>query len=102
LGHREIDGFTLEIDDVEVVIRTGQYPNGRPSLYLEDTEGQMYAVISVNIPECPLGPGEFFVKDWSENQFIASRVWETGLFINTGKVARGDWVSAKAWRIKDG
>lgn len=67
-----------------VNITTGRYPNGRLAVQL--TEGSdLYATISVNLPEVPLLPGEFLVKTYSENEGLLEQLLRAGAIEFTGR-----------------
>ena len=72
-------------------------------LYTGKTNGQLAAVLTVNIPELDkvLKPGEFFVKTWSENETIAKEALASGLFVDTGKRLESGFVEAQIWRFSD-
>ena len=83
-----------------LIIYQSIYKNGRPAIFLEE-DGLPFATLSVNLPEHPLKEGEFFVKNWFENQEIAPYVLEyTGLFEDTEIAVDTGHVKAPIWRFK--
>jgi hypothetical protein len=47
-------------------------------------QGEPFTRLTVNIPDEPLEPGEFFVKTWGENEPYIQEIRDSGLFIDTG------------------
>lgn len=71
------DGETLYLEFLK-------YQNGRLALELSDSEGDPYAVISVNLPEYPDLPKNYmYVKNWSENQQIVEDMVKLGILEDT-------------------
>ena len=68
-----------------------RYTNGAPALLAvsDDGIGEPLATISVNLPErsATLTPGQFFCKDWSENEGMADWLEENAIAKRTGKGA---------------
>ena len=71
--------------------------NGRLAVQLFD-EKDPCTTLSCNLPEEDLADGEFFVKNWSENEEIAICAFRSGLFIDTGKRSN-DSLFAPIWCI---
>lgn len=86
-----------------IYVKRRQYESGRMALQLMMPDGQLAAVLTVNIPEMDkmLKPGEFFVKAWSENETIAKEALASGLFVDTGKRVESGFVEAQIWRFSD-
>ena len=81
-------------------IYQSQYMNGRPAIVLYGG-GLPFATLTVNLHESPLKDGEFFVKDWTENEVIAPWILEhTDLFEDTGHAVNTGFVQAPIWRFK--
>jgi hypothetical protein len=73
---RDWDGIVLD----GFLLRVGTYPNGRPGVEAIDrATGECEAKITLNLPDEPLAPGEFFVQ---RALLPYSRVW--GLLIAEG------------------
>lgn len=90
---------TTEFGKVEVVLR--EYSNGRTAIQLIDPmDGEPITTLTVNLPEEPLKPGEFFIKGWSENEEICGDCRRSGLFHDTGRRVQTGWVQAEVWRFK--
>lgn len=81
-----------------VSIFEAAYSNGRVALQLVKG-GELIATLTVNLPEHRLEKNEFFVKTWSENERIAGDCLVSGLFIDTGKRIRTEYVTASVWRF---
>lgn len=61
--------FKNQYGGAEVSIHVQHYRNGRPVIELIDvSDGQPYAVATVNMPEVLLSPNECLIKDYSENE----------------------------------
>lgn len=58
----------MEYKGDNVVLRRGQYTNGRLALQLDTEDGFPYATLTVNMPEHSLREGEAYIKDYSENE----------------------------------
>jgi hypothetical protein len=87
-----------------IYVKKRQYGSGRMALQLMQPDGQLLAVLTVNIPEMDkqLRPGEFFVKTWSENKEIAEEARKSGLFVDSGRRVKSELVEAQIWRFGDG
>ena len=72
---------------------------GNKRIALELWNNGPVAMLTVNIPEATLFPGEFLVKTWSENEEIAADCLRSGLFVDTGKRVKTGWVEAQVWRF---
>jgi len=90
----------FEHNGADLYIEFAKYGNNRTAVIVNDSDGQQYAVLSVNIPEADLEDGEFIVKNYSENQDIARSVFKTGWFVDTGKKVRTGFVEVPVWRFK--
>lgn len=44
------------------------YGNGRPAITLVEDDGLTFAVLSVNVPDVHLEPGEVIIKTYSEGE----------------------------------
>ena len=58
---------------------TAHYGNGRLAVQAYTTDGEPAATVSVNLPDAPLNEGEFFLKDWSENEIISKALIERNI-----------------------
>lgn len=64
------------------------YGNGRTALVLRDAlDGEQVAVATVNLPGVPVGPGEVFIKDYSENEGMLAALERAGVVQPTGEHA---------------
>lgn len=76
-------------------VRRQSYSNGRLALdlWFEDDFGPApYGKITVNLPDQHLNEGELFVKDWAENEPIASALLEAGWITPTGREVNSGFV----------
>ncbi len=96
----------LRIPEVGYVLRIGHYPGGRTAVVIEDDFGTPEGKLTVNLPEEPLDPGEFFVK---LNDPLALRIVHElarfGLVRSTSRVASAGFVAyyAGVWcLVEDG
>lgn len=69
-------GETLKLTVVREKYAVGG--SDRIELWCEDGP---YCVLSTNLPEYPLPEGEFWVKDWSENEAIADFMLRQGIIV---------------------
>lgn len=82
-------------------IFTGQYLEGNVAIYLTEPNHSLYTTLTINLPD-KLEEGEFFIKNWSENEELAPSVLkETDLFEDTGKKVKTGFVEAPIWRWKE-
>lgn len=82
------------------------YPDGTIAVQLYTCRGDLIATLSVNIPgiNASLGPNEFAVKSWDENESLIGPARASGLFDVTGRFAGPPAFGHKApiWRIRCG
>lgn len=85
---------------MNISIHRENYKGGRVAIIL--MEGKMpFTVLSTNLSKEGLADGEFFVKNWSENEEIAPFILEnTDLFEDTGIAVDTGFVQAPIWRFK--
>jgi len=80
----------------------GQYGNGRLAIQLETENGEPYTTLTVNLPNAPLLPGEFFVKTWDiESEEVVSAALKSGIFVDTGARVPTGYVQAEVWRYAE-
>jgi Domain of unknown function (DUF4313) len=75
--------------------RVQHYSNGRLALELwieEDGMMEPMGKITVNLPDEHLNEGEIFVKDWAENEILASTLLEFGWLEKTGREVNSGFV----------
>lgn len=78
----------------DCVVEKAAYPNGRPALVLMDArKGEQVTVATVNLPDVPAGPGEVFIKDYSENAGMLAALEDAGVVRATGETVRSGFVS---------
>lgn len=56
-------------------------------LVAEDT-GEVYATVSINVPEVSLGPDEVVVKDYGENRGLLTKLVSAGILEPTGRIVQ--------------
>lgn len=85
--------------------RVVSYTNGRLALELwseveEDgfTYMEPYAKLTTNLPDQHLNEGEFFVKDWSENEPAVQALVEAGWLEDTGREVLSGYVAPRVMR----
>jgi hypothetical protein len=88
---------------VELELQKARYSNNRLAIQLiHIVSGQLWATLTVNLPEDELDDGEFFVKAWSENTDTAQALLEqTGVFVDTFKSVPTGFVEAEVWKFAD-
>jgi len=95
INHPAFGKVTLEY-------KRGQYGNGRLALMLTHAEDNLpFCVLTVNLPDDNLEEHEFFVKGWSENEFIANLLRNGTHFIDTGKRVPTGHVVAEVWKFRE-
>lgn len=60
-------------------LRIGMYPNGRTSLVQIAEDGEMDAILSVNMPGINLASDEICIKNYSENEGALGDLIEAGV-----------------------
>jgi hypothetical protein len=74
-------------------IRQSRYSNGRTALLLVDTKSrESVATATANLPNEPLGHGEVFIKDWSENAGMLQALEQAGIVRGTGEYVSSGFV----------
>lgn len=87
-----------------VTIKEEKYANGCLAVCLETTNmGEPIGKLSVNLPESEkLNEGEFFVKDYSENQLIIEDAMASGWFeLVPDKFAQAGSDILSCWKIRE-
>ena len=90
---------TKQFGPAEVCQQRYAEPNSIALVLQGCNSGERIAVLTVNLPERDLEPGEFFVKTWSENEQIAADCLASGFFVDTGKRVPTGWVEAQVWKF---
>jgi hypothetical protein len=79
-----------------------RYQNGHMVVQAFSSDGAPALTVSVNIPESMyrLGAGEFFLKNWSENEAPVNAMLERGLIVVTNAISEATgFVSAPIARL---
>jgi hypothetical protein len=96
---------TIESEFGDLEIRTTRYIKGGAiavELVTMGPDAEPFMTLSVNSPESALGPDEFWVKNWSENEPMIAPLLRSGLFEDTGiRADFGFAIGAPVWRILD-
>jgi hypothetical protein len=83
-----------------LIVKIGKYQsNGRMAVELTSEDGAPFAHLSCNLPNEPLGQGEFFMKDYAENASLAEAAKKSGLFTPVGRTAQTGYVTVSVWRF---
>ena len=86
-------------DQVFTMVANGTYAvTGRPVYVLLTPDGAMYGRVSVNL-DTPLNPGEFLVKNWSENEGLLEALVDAGVVIDTGDRIPSGYVDIPVVRL---
>jgi len=98
---------TVSIDDQPLELVAARYPHdGALAVYLrqpgERMDEPLFAVLSTNLRSYGVehADDEFPVKTYSENAGLAPQVFATGLFEDTGRMARSGFVAFPIWRCR--
>jgi len=86
---------------IRVRVITMVYPNDRTAICLisDDHVREPVATLTCNLPQYPLAPGEFFVKDYSENEGAADWLVRQGIAEATGESRSSGFVSIPVMRF---
>ena len=101
------DGVIISLgirgESVKLELTKSRYTdNNRLALILNHVDsGELWCVLTVNMPNDSLEEGEFFVKTWSENADTTTALIEqTNLFENTGRIVPAGYANACVWKFK--
>ena len=72
---------------------------GHTCIRLLTTNGEPYATLSLNIPEAKRELGEFFVRNFDENEGLDQLSRYGGAFEDTGKTQHIGWCTVPVWRL---
>ena len=73
---------------------------GRTALTLVDADdGEQVACATVNLPEHKLGPGEIFIKTWSENEGMLEFLLKNHIVEDTGREVPTGYVTARVCKL---
>ena len=86
-------------DQVFTMVANGTYAvTGLPVYVLLTPDGAMYGRVSVNL-DTTLLPGEFLVKNWSENEGLLEALVEAGAVVDTGRRIPSGYVDIPVVRL---
>ena len=88
--------------DIASIDASRKYGNGTPAVQAYCSDGEAACTVSVNMPNDAhrLDDGEFFVKEWSENEIPVGKLIAAGIIVLTDKpAARSGFVSARIGRL---
>jgi hypothetical protein len=99
---------TIDIDSwgevTTVHPRATRYANDRLciELWIEHEEGWMepFAKVTTNLPDQHLNEGEFFVKDWSENEPMVAQLIAAGWLVDTGREVISGYIAPRVMRAE--
>jgi len=78
------------------IISMGTYrEDNSPVISLILGDGSPLMHLTVCIKGSNLQPGEILVKSWSENEMLVPRIYDLGLFEDTGRRVASGWVEAQ-------
>jgi hypothetical protein len=72
---------------------------GHTCIRLLTTNGEPYTTLSLNIPEAKRKKGEFFVRNYDENEGLDDLRRYGGAFEDTGKKLNIGWCTVPVWRL---
>lgn len=90
---------TIKAYGEELRLILERYRNGRSAIRMESGIGEPYGVLTVNIPEAVLATEEILVKTWAENEPFRAPALASGLFKDTGRRIRIEFVDAEVWKF---
>ena len=74
--------------------------SGRVALTLEDADdGEPISTCTVNLPDEPLGEGEVFIKDYSENEGMVEFLVKEGVVERTGREVQSGYISVPVCKL---
>lgn len=94
-----VQGARIKVRDASCFLDCANYSNGRLAIKAYLANHEPWGVLTVNLPDDPLEPGEFFVKHWGGNEPLVEAALACGLFIDTGKRVETGYVHAHVWRM---
>lgn len=98
IGHVSVNAYGKEHN---LYLLQQQYGNQRIAITAHDAaDGGPFGTVTTNLPDFPLEEGEFFVKTWSENQWVPQLLTNCNLFEDTGKRMPTGFVEAQIWKLK--
>lgn len=95
----------FEYDGQKLDVLRGQYTRGSGTAVIVQTkDGEPYATLSVMLQDVAVPPaGQFYLKDWSENERIAKAFVESGLVEKVEdpeQTAQAGFVVAGLYRLR--
>lgn len=91
----------FDFDGYNLVLAKARYRRDRIALMVVTVDGGPYAFLTVNVLSEPLAQDEMCIKTWDGQKGIVDRVFESGIFEDTGRQVKCGYISAPVWRIKD-
>ena len=86
----------------KLYLTEGKYYNGRTAWILVDSNGDRYAVATVNISEADVPEGHVLIKNWSENEGMLEALVDAGIVKDTGSTISSGFVKANICEVLDG
>ena len=80
-----------------IELHRSTYPNGRIAVYGMCNEAERWGVLSVNLPEVELEPGDFLVQVDGDPDPWVDACRGSGAFVDTGRRIAG--MGLEVWRL---
>ena len=97
----KVGSVYIEEYDAHMNIFKHRYHNDNLAVVLQFPDGENFMTLSVNLPESDHLPEDFFfVKEYSENEPFVQRIFDLGIFEDTGRQIKSEFVIFPLWRIK--
>ena len=80
-----------------ITLHRSNYPNGRIAVYGMCDDGERWDVLSVNLTEVELGPGDFLVPVDGDPDSWVEACRRSGAFVDTGGRIAG--MGLEVWRL---
>lgn len=92
---------TKNIPSNTYVLRGARYSNNRLALQLYGTNGEPWAMLTINVPETKLEPNEIIIKNYSENEGCYDELIRLGIIHEAHKYIHLGYVTAPVARLTD-
>jgi hypothetical protein len=97
--------YTIKVGSWVLRLCRSQYRDGGGIALklVEDLTGEPFLFLTINLIGCSdIEPGEFAIKDYSENEPYINDIFASGLFEDTGKRIGTGFVRSPVWRFAPG
>jgi hypothetical protein len=91
----------VDIGEDRFVLSLGSYMNGRIAVMLHTKGGEVYEIVSKNIPDLEIDGDQFFVNWYNLSPLILDALSKCGFFEDTGERVRptGSFVELPLWEM---